>query len=265
MKQEKELQSLYKHSIQQSFSRRAKQYEDWAIPQKQVAKQLVELLDTKSLSANTSSNHSKSRILDAGCGTGFLSRFLLERLQRLLEKQPKSTPLEVWGVDFSSEMLSVYQNLSLKYRLGDLEYLPFFEDKFFTHSLSSFALHWTSLEKSLSELCRISSSFLSLAMPIQESLEGFSNRFPFPSEEKILSLVESLVQKEGFFLLSEIKKQTIPIPYQGLELLRYFHYTGTSFPSQKPGLKPNNQIQNWKEQYKNQKLQYQILYLQLAR
>ncbi len=174
------------------FSRSAGTYERWALPQRESARELVEFVDPEGY------------VLDLGCGTGFVSSFL-------------PTGCLPVGVDVSESMLRRYVGAFCRGVLGDAENLPF-RDKSFDYVLSNFSLHWTDLRRSLPEAIRVARRGVGVALPVEGSLEGLD--FPFPSEEEVLS------QLDGLSLRSYTRE--LQIPFSGWELVRFFHYTGSS-------------------------------------
>ncbi len=174
------------------FSRAVETYERWAIPQLESARFLVKLTEPA------------GRVLDLGCGTGFVSRFL----------PPECDP---FGVDISYRMLKAYLREFPGGVLADAERLPF-RDRSFDFVLSNFSLHWTDLDRSLPEALRVARRGVGIALPVSGSLRTLG--FPFPSPEEILSKVG---ERSSFHLLREIE-----IPFRGWDLVRFFHYTGSS-------------------------------------
>lgn len=200
-----------------SFSRFAQSYNEWAIPQKSVAEQLASFLNL---------SFQNIRILDAGCGTGFLTTELLKKEKRN----------QIIGIDASEKMLSIYKEINSYCKLENIENLSF-EDNYFHSTFSSFTLHWTDLSLSIKELIRVTSHNIALAIPVKGSLKLLP--FHFPDESEILNKLE----KQNLSILhSEIK--VIDIPFLGLDLIKYFHYTGTSV-SQGNGLKGKKYLENW--------------------
>lgn len=174
------------------FSRSVETYERWALPQRETAFELVNLVKPKGL------------VLDVGCGTGFVSSFLPEDCRPV-------------GVDISEGMLLRYASRFSRAILGDAESLPF-KDGSFDYVLSNFSLHWTDLEKSLPELLRVAASGVGISLPVEGSLPGLG--FPFPKEEDILKHFRA----HSF----ESYVRDVPIPFFGWDLVRFFHYTGSS-------------------------------------
>jgi len=171
------------------FSRAVETYEEWAIPQRESARLLVDFVKPRGL------------VLDLGCGTGFVSEYL-ENCRCV-------------GLDLSPEMVKVYTSRYGFGVVGDAESLPF-KDKSFDYVLSNFSLHWTDWKKSIREALRVARRGVGLALPVEGSV-SFSN-FPFPKECEVLQLFKP--QKH---LILELE-----IPFRGMELVKFFHYTGTS-------------------------------------
>ncbi len=189
------------------FSRSAKTYEKWAIPQRESARKLVDFVKPR------------GRVLDLGCGTGFVSRFLPEGC-------------EAFGVDISHGMVEAYIKDFRYAVVGDAESLPF-RDRSFDYVLSNFSLHWTDLSKSFREALRVSKIGFGLAVPVEGSLRGLD--FPFPSVEKILSILDGKCVE--FFT------ETLEIPFSSWDLVRFFHYTGSSLNPRRKGLLSRTEIE----------------------
>ncbi len=139
----------------------------------------------------------EGRVLDVGCGTGLLRKTLGEG---------------VVSLDISFEMLKSFEGLKV---LGDAHSLPF-KDKSFDWCVSNFVLHWTNLEVTLGEILRVCKNY-AIALPLEGSLKEFN--FPFPSLEEVLKVLKG----------STYKVKKIEIPFKGWELLKFFHYTGTTY------------------------------------
>ncbi len=176
-------------SLRLQFSRAVKTYDEWAIPQKESAKILVELVKPF------------GEVLDLGCGTGFVSQHLGE--------------CSVVGLDISEEMVKAYKERFGTGVVGNAEELPF-KDGSFDFVLSNFSLHWTNWRRSIAEALRVSRVGVGVAMPVEGSV-SFSD-FPFPKVEEVIKTFNPA--------LYEVKE--IEIPFRGFELIKFFHYTGTS-------------------------------------
>lgn len=182
------------------FSRAFETYEEWALPQRKSADLLLGMKRVEGLS------------LDVGCGTGFASRGLKK----------------VVGVDISKGMAKIYKDRFGKVLLANAEALPF-QDRQFDLVISNFSLHWTNLKKSIPEMVRVCRGQMLIALPVEGSLKELG--FPFPSEKVVLDLIRS----EGVRVLESFM-QKLEIPFKGWDLLKFFHYTGTSFNPSKEGV-----------------------------
>ncbi|WP_340696051.1 methyltransferase domain-containing protein [Hydrogenobacter thermophilus] len=180
------------------FSRAFKTYDDWALPQKTSADVLVSMRTDCGLA------------LDVGCGTGFASRGLKN----------------VIGIDISKGMANIYKERFGKVILGKAEALPF-KDRKFDLVVSNFSLHWTDIRRSIPEALRVSKKQVLLALPVEGSLREFG--FPFPREDEIINLLKDVKVLDRFIL-------DIEVPFRGWDLIRFFHYTGTSFNPLKGGV-----------------------------
>ncbi len=175
------------------FSRASKTYEDWAVPQRECAG-LLRALDTL-----------VPPLLDLGCGTGFASEHVRDAV----------------GVDLSLEMVKLYRSKGKTGVVGDAHSLPF-KDKSFHTVISNFSLHWTDIRLSFKEAFRVCRGVFLCSIPVKGSLPELG--FPFPSEEEVLGLLEVLGGR-----LRKKERHLLEIPYRGWDLLKFFHYTGTSY------------------------------------
>lgn len=182
------------------FSRAWKSYDQWAVPQRECAKILksLELLS--------------GRVLDLGCGTGIMSEDLSD----------------VVGIDIAHGMAKAYRERFGRVVVGDAHCLPF-RDKSFDHVVSNFALHWTDTSRSLQEVLRVCRSLFLCAMPVEGSLPEL--HFPFPKAEEIEKFLRGRVVFRHYFT------EIVDIPFSGWDLVRFFHYTGSSYnPVHKGGI-----------------------------
>ncbi|WP_459775294.1 class I SAM-dependent methyltransferase [Aquifex pyrophilus] len=205
------------------FSRAASTYEEWAVPQRETAKKLVEFIKPRGL------------ILDLGCGTGFVSEHI------------KGTTV---GLDISEEMVRVYVEKFGKGILGDAENLPF-KDKSFDYVLSNFALHWTDWRRSIKEALRVARKGVGVSIPVEGSV-SFSE-FPFPREEEILKLFNPTD-----YLILEVD-----IPFTGFELVKFFHFTGTSLYKGKSKVKTKRELERLAKHSGREK--FRVLLLKLLK
>ena len=174
------------------FSKACKTYDQWAIPQKYSAERLKALCEIKGF------------VLDIGCGTGIMS----EGIEKVV------------GIDISIGMLRVYKEKFDKAILGDAQALPF-RDKSFDFVVSNFALHWTDIRKSIPEALRVCKRVFLCAIPVEGSLPEMG--FPFPKVEDVKDILSTFSKIKHFFV------EEVPIPFRGWDLVKFFHYTGSSY------------------------------------
>ncbi|WP_448583885.1 class I SAM-dependent methyltransferase [Thermocrinis sp.] len=190
------------------FSRASKTYEEWAIPQR-LSAEILKQLDTI-----------EGSVLDVGCGTGFSSMGLKN----------------VVGIDLSLSMLKVYKSKGFIGICADANFIPF-KDKSFDSVISNFALHWMDINMVFEEIFRVCRKKFLCAMPVEGSIKELN--FPFYSAEDVLKKVQSLGGK-----LRRVEIKTIDIPFEGWDLIRFFHYTGSSYnPSNRDFLKSKKSIE----------------------
>ena len=190
------------------FSRSAETYEEWAIPQRESALELVSFVGPR------------DSILDLGCGTGFVSSFLPEDCEPV-------------GVDISGGMLRKFASRFGGAVLGDAESLPF-KDKSFDYVLSNFSLHWTDLGRSIPEILRVARLGVGVSLPVEGSLKGLD--FPFPKVEEVLE------HFKGYSVESYVRD--LPIPFSGWDLVRFFHYTGSSLNPKRKRVLSRRSVEN---------------------
>lgn len=153
-------------------------------------------------------------ILDLGCGTGTL----------------KDLSKDVVGLDIAVGMLKVYKQKGGIAVLGKGEELPF-RDKSFGTVISNFSLHWMDLDRVIPEIKRVVRRRFLASIPVKGSLPQFG--FPFPETEHLLKLLEL------HFRIRTKMVMEVPIPFRGWDLLKFFHYTGTSYNPCAGSVKPS--------------------------
>lgn len=149
-------------------------------------------------------------ILDAGCGTGLLFEFVLRYNQRIFNRK-----LRYIGIDISWKMLKQFlskinKRTSIKrvsLILGDIENLPFREEKIHQiFAVTSFQnLH--DIEKGLRELIRVGQQGTSLNLSILKKNLNLDNIYSYlKSETADLNLIR-LEKVEDVIIQGNLLKQ----------------------------------------------------------
>jgi len=226
--------------IKRSFSRFSMKYEKEAILQKEAGKYLIQFSEVNKKNFN--------KILDLGCGTGFLGEFLNKKLV---------------GIDISKDMLKIAKEKNYFVLQGDIENLPL-KNKSFDFILSNFSLHWLNLEMALKESSRVlkDNGYISFNIPIENSLQAIEDilgekYFYFKSEKDILHLVKKYFQIEKLEKAKFIKTFS-----NGYEFLIHLHNTGVSInPNDKSFKKKKEIINKFKSYNLETILNYELLYI----
>lgn len=97
------------------------------------------------------------KILDAGCGEGFIDKLLVNRLHNA----------EILGLEFTKEAIAIAKdtNPSVKYVQGDICEMPFEDNTFDLVICTEVLEHLPNPEKALSELKRVSNGNLLITVP----------------------------------------------------------------------------------------------------
>ncbi len=225
--------NIDKESVSITFSDAAKTYDAWAIHQRLAATKLIKLLPDI---------HVCEKILDAGCGTGLLTRMAYTRY----------TNAAFLGMDISQQMISYCQSFfghikNMTFLVHDLEKLN--EVNFpstFDLTLSSFTLQWIENVDRVIEAFVHSlnpGGYLGIAVPVKDSLFELHNSFNSAFDTKM----HGLNYRNSDYYISALKQQSVSICtshvedicifLSGMDILRYFKYTGTTFrhtPSYRP-------------------------------
>ena len=220
----------FKKKMAYSFSRSADVYDSKATLQKEVASKLRKKIEMRF--------KSDDRILDVGCGTGFLSLPLLE------------TGARIHAIDMAAGMISLIQRKTPQRRniflaIADGEYLPYMGQAF-DMIISSLTYHWIfNLEEAFHEAFRVlkegggfhfalpgRESLLELRIAYSEVLNGNTAPLPplvnFPSKEQ----VEDAMRQSGFRSF-EITRHTITRIYPDfINFLRSMKMIGAGNPFQ---------------------------------
>ncbi len=217
-----------KRLLSERFSRFAETYEEWAVPQRVSAEVLVGMV------------RPEGRVLDLGCGTGFVSRIMNGRTGSL-------------GCDISRGMAIFYMERFGPVVIGDAEELPF-KSKSFDYVLSNFTLQWTDIRRSVPEILRVSKRGVGIALPVSGSL--VETGFPFYPAEEVLSLFWEFEAKW--------KVMDIEIPFEGWDLVRFFHFTGSAYNPERKKLLTKKEIENLINSIKKPLFRVLFLYARLT-
>ncbi len=144
---------LDKEKVKNNFSRHAHQYDQHAILQKEMADELIRYLGTKVPRGQEKPRNLDAlipgyftSILDIGCGTGYLTNQIFEKLN----------PQKIIGCDIAPNMIKVarenYPNLEFIEANGEN---LLFEDGSFDLVISNAALQWMDINKALIEIHRV--------------------------------------------------------------------------------------------------------------
>jgi malonyl-CoA O-methyltransferase len=129
------LPSSIKQRVRESFDRAASTYDAAAVVQRRVCDRLLDELDLEP---------APTRILDAGCGTGYGARLLRERWPQA----------HLTGIDFAPAMLELAQRDVNECFAADIEKLPF-ADAHFDLWWSSLTVQWCDTDVVFLEAARV--------------------------------------------------------------------------------------------------------------
>jgi len=217
-----------KKIIEKNFSRGAKNYDEAALIQREVAKKLCDLA--------TPFIKNEARILDLGAGTGFVAKNIFDLVG---EKK-----IQLFESDISFEMFKQNSKNSFKIQ-SDFENLPF-KNNSFDLLISSFSLQWLeNLEQSFAQffsLLKPSGTF-AFCVPTQESLNELksANIFNFTklpkAEDFILALQKNCFSEKKF--QTEILEQEFE---SGLQALQSLKKIGANYSNKKNKTLNKNQL-----------------------
>lgn len=120
---------------------------------------MVERLNKKILDSLDNMIGSKGalKILDAGCGEGFVDRLLVDRFSNI----------EITGIEFTHEAIEIARrsNPTVDYIQGDICELPFETRSFDIVICTEVLEHIPNPDRALKELIRVSSGYLLISVP----------------------------------------------------------------------------------------------------
>lgn len=213
------MQVFSKSKIKSNFNKAHQSYNQAAILQKYVAKNLVNL---------AKSNIDKSdNIVDLGCGTGFVAE---EILQKFSDKK-------IFQLDIAQKMLKTNPFTTPKIT-ADIELLPF-KENIFDLALSSLSFQWLNhLESTVVEVLKTVKSkgnfyFSLITDGSLQELKSTCNQCNTKLSTNDFIGVYDLEKKLSKFDY-KIKLETIILPYQNLrELLKSIKSIGASYNKEK--------------------------------
>ena len=195
-----------KQRVRESFERAALTYDSAAVVQRRVCDRLLEELGVQ---------HPPSRILDAGCGTGYGARLLRTRWPTL----------HITGVDFAPAMLDLAQCDADACFAADIEKLPF-NTANFDLWWSSLAIQWCDTDRVFAEAHRVLTPSGQLAVStlgpgtFDELRDAFSgvdrNRHTLPFSEP--DDIRQSLERSGFDGVT-LRRETHTVFYPDLKTL----------------------------------------------
>ncbi len=182
---------INKEKLKRRFSRNAKQYDKYANIQKKMGKRLIDLpnIEKKNI-----------KVLEVGCGTGYVTRLLLEKYENI----------SITALDIASGMIDVSKNLldkskdRVRFIVGDIEDI-ILEEKF-DLIISNATFQWfNDFEKTLKKLTSMLSDEGQLCFSTfgEETFNELHTSFNYARKE--LNLEESKTKNHQFYALEDLK------------------------------------------------------------
>ena len=224
---------LDKEQIKKNFSRSAPDYERHAQLQNGLADELFSSLD----------GFEPKRVLDLGCGTGYLTR-------KLAEKFPAA---EVMGIDIAPGMIEVANNRNkrknLKFAVGDGESISF-GDGIFDVLVSNASLQWMNMGKVLGGARRALQSggrFVFNTFGPQTLKELKASGFHV---NEFLSVNQLIELADRHFKIIEIKSRVISQRFGNVkELVCHLREIGAQNPGSNPKADALRAIKRYRERH----------------
>jgi len=217
--------TFHKDFISINFSEAAETYNLWAKHQQFAAAKLIKSQPDIRIGAN---------ILDAGCGTGLLTQMACDHYNNA----------RFLGIDISEQMINHCQakfghKKNMQFLVHDLEKLNEINLPYhFDLILSSFTLQWiTNVDHVLQTLINSlrPGGYIGIAIPVKGSLfelyDSYYSAFntqmaglSYKDPDYYISILERLHTS-----IYTVQVENICNLFNGIDILRYFKYTGTTF------------------------------------
>ena len=210
-------------AISKSFSDAVDTYEHWALPQYGCARRLMELLPEQ---------RPVHSAIDIGCGTGFLTELIRDQYPCV----------RILGIDVAPGMIESCRSRwpddpAISFEAVDAE--TYNASDMFDLIASSFSFQWfTNPKQTISQFAGILNpeGVFALAVPVHESLSGLRDCYQevvgtdMPGIDFLSSdHYEEAFNKSGLTIREKSEEDVETFFESGLEALRSFKATGTSF------------------------------------
>lgn len=265
---------INKKAVQESFSKAARHYDQFAQLQRDIGEQLLAQLNTNSVNDVFNTN-SVNDVLDLGCGTGYFT-----------EKLRKLYPIaEITCFDLSQAMLAQVMNKNLqliKIQQGDIDDLPF-NCHSFDLVFSNLVVQWSedlcACLQQVKNIMRVGGKLhfsTLLSGSLHELTQAWKNVDSYPhtnvfiSKNKLLDQVKSI----DFSCLS-IKTETRVLSYDSvIDLMRALKGIGANHVHGHQGVKVSgrsllNKLEQGYQPYINEQgkftLTYEICYVEVEK
>lgn len=244
---------IIKQNISNNFSRAAITYNQYSEIQKEVAAELFFRVKNKIKPG--------SKILDLGCGTGYLAKIINAEMILSGFSNPA---IEITQIDISNKMVEIAQQIkNTKTLVADMEKLPLPYNEF-DIVISSLAAQWGDLTKILNEIRRVKKTNAPYIISTlgSKSFKEIRENFPEIKMRQIddINIIKEKLKKANITNLF-IKSQLIKKEYN--TLLDFFHTLKNigANTSENNSIFNKNLVQKLKAQ-KNYEVSWEIIYFQ---
>ncbi len=246
--------NINKKILSHNFSRAAHEYSDLALVQKDVAAKLCSLVKHKI--------RTDSKILDLGCGTGFIRNNLHHSHSSIFE------------CDISFEMLNnsvsdIDSNLKVQ---CDFSNLPFRKNSFDV-LISSFSLQWldnfADNFRAFHSLLKPNGLF-AIALPIKQSLKELKSYDLFTINDfPSLEMIKDSCKKSGFTIINLIEEKLTQEFNSPISAIKFIKNIGANNLAEKPKFITKKQflefdsfcLKNFSNKNKNFDVSWNIIYI----